>query len=682
MREAFTVKERVAIGTAGIVYHGIASATGEDVTFKVLSPKATHPLDITRLLALRWRLDALKHPVIAELIDEYDDPDGFVIISTWLGSAMGSNLFPVKRRTLTKAEARLVAMRLCGALLQGEQQRFPHGDIKPSNVILADRGPQGLEVQIQDWGLVVCRDHQPPETLQFMAPERHHGHPPSMQGDLFSTAATLWFLLTAEAPAYGFTRQDLLMSWGEFDPTTLKEMRPDLDEHFIQWLGWLLRWQPGDRPQSVSQALDVLNQVVSYAAAMEAKEAKLAEEKRLGEEKAAARAAAVAAAQVRVAAGTPSTAVPLATSPATAASHAPPPRGPVMPVGARPSSPRLQLPVSPPPPPASSGPSRMKDETSKEKANIGQRVMMTIILLCVLAGIGVAFVAWAEDRYGHDWKNKLAEDWERQFGASKAKPAPAAPPAAAKPTAQSSARPATSPAKTASAGGSKPPPPVAKPANSPSKPAPKPPGNPFAADPLDGDGDLKGRTKGTGWKGPWEGKLASIEKGQLIMGKGLGSAATRPLGPLAKLPQDYVTLGIKVIHPGKDAAPLKFELLSPDGKTFIAPAIVAFENGQVRVFIEGASEKVEAPTDKPFRLAVRWEWKNRNAEGKTDVTVSAMVNPPTDPAQVSKTPSSKRMLPAYSLPPDILLLMQSSGASKPALISDLRLGRYLRDALP
>ena len=415
------VKDRLAIGTAGIVYRGVETATGENVTFKVLSAKMAFPLDLTRLLALRWRLDALKHPVIAELIDEYNDPDGFVIISSWLGDAMGANLFPVKRRTLTKAEARLVAMRLCGALLQGEQQRFPHGDIKPSNVILADRGAQGLEVQVQDWGLTVCRDRQPPETLQFLAPERHHGHPPSMQGDLFSTAATLWFLLTAEAPAFGANAQELLVSWGTFDPTTLQQKRPDLDEHFAEWLGWLLRWQPGDRPQSITQALDVLNQVVTYAAAMEVKQTKQAEEQKLQAEKAASRAVAVAAAQEKVAMAVPSKAVPLATRAETAAQHAPPPRGPVKPLGARPSSARLQLPISPPPPSPNDKSAAVKDIPPKEKANVGQRVMLAIILLCIVAGIGVSFVAWAESQYGPSWKKELSERWNKPASDQKAR---------------------------------------------------------------------------------------------------------------------------------------------------------------------------------------------------------------------------------------------------------------------
>jgi eukaryotic-like serine/threonine-protein kinase len=263
--EACTVQERIAIGTAGVVYRGVHTSTKRDVTFKVLSRASTHPMEPARVLALRWRLEALQHPVIAELIDAYEDPDGFVILTSWLAGGVGGNEFPFKLGTFNSQEARLVARKLCEALLVGEQQQFPHGDIKPSNVILADRGEGGLEVQIQDWGLSACREAQPPESLQFMAPERHHGHPASMQGDLFSVGTTLWFLLTGDPPSFGSTPEEVLQNWGLFDAPALAEKRPDLDGHFRQWLAWLLRWQPRDRPGSVSQAIEMLAELPTYA---------------------------------------------------------------------------------------------------------------------------------------------------------------------------------------------------------------------------------------------------------------------------------------------------------------------------------------------------------------------------------------------------------------------------------
>lgn len=521
--EPCTVQERIAIGTAGVVYRATQTKSRNEVTFKVLSPSATHPLEPARILALRWRLEALQHPVIASLIDAYEDPEGFVIVTTWMGGAMGGNDFPLKTRKLTKQDVRLVAMRLCSALLAGEQQRFPHGDIKPSNVILANRGQQGLEVQVQDWGLFMCREVQPPETLHYMAPERHHGHPASVQGDLFSVGATLWFLLTGEAPAYGDTTEEVLQTWGMFDASTLAQLRPDLDEHFQQWLAWLLRWQPGDRPQSVSQALDVLTQVLGYAAAIEANTKSAAVPAAAAVATPVAVAVAVAEAPVPAPAPAPQQAAPASQKPRPAPQKAGPapraaapaarppaasapavPAAPGKPVAARPSAapspakagaprtgtPRLQLPVAPaaPPPPAEPVRKKSADKPAKKKMNKGQRVMAAVMVLCVVAGLGIAFVAWAEDHYGPNWKHEIAKSWGGMFSSESApapqpaydpvtpvaatpsKPAPTVKPAATKPAATKPA--ATKPAATKPAPAVKP---AAKPATPPKTTGGKPP---------------------------------------------------------------------------------------------------------------------------------------------------------------------------------------------------------------
>jgi hypothetical protein len=689
------VQERIAIGTAGVVYRAVQTKSGHDVTFKVLSPTATHPLEPARVLALRWRLEALQHPVIASLIDAYEDPEGFVIVTSWMGGGMGGNDFPFKTRKLTKQDVRLVAMRLCSALLASEQQRFPHGDIKPSNIILANRGQQGLEVQIQDWGLSACRERQPSESLHYMAPERHHGHPASVQGDLFSAGATLWFLLTGEAPAYGDSQEEVLQTWGMFDAATLAQLRPDLDEHFRQWLAWLLRWQPGDRPQSVSQALDVLTDVLGYAAAVEAntKSAAVAVAS-LASTPVAVAAAPAPAPAPQQAAPAPRAAAPAARSPVASAPAAPP--ASAKPVAARPGaapsaakpgapragSPRLQLPVAAaaPPPSAEPIPKKTTDKPAKKMMNKGQRAMAAVMMLCVVAGIGIAFVAWAEDHYGPNWKHELAKHWsDKSSGEPASTPEPAPVPPPPKPTPVV----ATAPAK--------PPPSSAKlPNPAPGKPAAPPPAasaksappKPFAVDELNGTGDLQGRTGGSGWQGPWQAQGVFLDKTEGIFGKGTPSTASRPLGTLKNLADDFVAVTLMVTHPGKDGPPLKFDILSADGTTLVAPACVAFEDGKVHAYIEGAEKKIEVPAGKPFRLFVRWDWKKKKAGGKRDIVVATVVDPPMDLPKILALPISKRTLPDHVLPAQYLLVLHCEGASQPVKISDVRVGHSLRDVMP
>ncbi len=85
---------------------------------------------------------------------------------------MNARAFAAERKP-APADVRALAVQLMHALLVGEHLRQPHGDPKPSNLIIADHPGGGLFLQVQDWGLTLARQTQPPETLWFRAPELH-----------------------------------------------------------------------------------------------------------------------------------------------------------------------------------------------------------------------------------------------------------------------------------------------------------------------------------------------------------------------------------------------------------------------------------------------------------------------------------------------------------------------------
>lgn len=649
-RDAFTVKERVAVGTAGIVYRAVQEDTGREVTFKVLTGQASHPLDPAKVLALRPRLEGLRHPVIAELVDAYDDPDGFVIVTSWLGGGAGGNHFTSTHGTLSPTEARLVAMRLCGALLAGEQAGFPHGDVKPSNLILADRGPEGLVVQLQDWGLSGCRDWQPDETLQFMAPERHHGHPASVQGDLFSAAATLSSLLTGHPPVEGTNKDDCLKSWGAYDAGVLATERPDLDAHFRQWLGWLLRWQPGDRPKTVAEALDVLNQVITYSAAVEA------------------------TAQTKAPDATPA---PPAQAPPPAAR----PAGP-QPAAARPA-PRPAhgpAPASPAAAPVEEGP----------KVNTAQRLMAAIMLGCVIGAVGVAFMMWAENKWGPDWKKELARKWQERretpvATVADAQTEPARPPAPAAKVASVTATPQAPVSKLAS-----PAPPKAAPRPGKAKaPSGRLAADSFAAYAV--SSQLDGASGGTGWQGPWKASAAVIAESpdkknkHVRLGGPNLSTMRRELGVTASAAGNSVCVSFLLWHPGEKGPIMLFDVLDTgDGKAS-APVMVQPRGDKLHISVQGSTEIIEAPANATSTLALRWEFKPHKNRAKPEVIIQVfLMNPDgTKGAKATtQSKSSRRVLENYSPPPKLTLSLRTTAPSgQPASIRDLRVARTVADAL-
>jgi hypothetical protein len=258
MYDHFHPEKLLSAGPGAKVYRGEETATGRKVLIKALlaDHEASHSYDRERLQLLAPTLMQLRHPQIAGFITLLPTEDEFAIVSEYM-PGMNARQFAGSRQ-ITATDLRAVAVQLMQALLVGEHLRLPHGDPKPSNLILADHPAGGVFLQIQDWGLSQARAAQPPETMWFMAPERHSGAPATSQSDLFTAAASLFVLATNTAPAQGDTVEQTLAEWQTFNPIVLRQMRPDIDPAFGEWLGWLLKLDPAQRPGSVAQALATL----------------------------------------------------------------------------------------------------------------------------------------------------------------------------------------------------------------------------------------------------------------------------------------------------------------------------------------------------------------------------------------------------------------------------------------
>lgn len=257
--ESFQPERLLAVGPAAKVYRGVETATGRKVLIKVLlqDHEATHPLDRERLQILAHALMHVRHPQVAGLVTMLPTEDEFVLVYEYM-PGMNLRAFVEQRRPPGPADVRALAVQLMHALMAGEALRQPHGDPKPSNLIVADHPAGGLFVQVQDWGLSLARHQQPLETLWFRAPELHSGGQPTSQSDLFTAAASLFVLATGAAPAQGGSVEEVVADWQRFDLQSLRQMRPDMDPSLCDWLGWLLNLEPARRPASVAQALEVL----------------------------------------------------------------------------------------------------------------------------------------------------------------------------------------------------------------------------------------------------------------------------------------------------------------------------------------------------------------------------------------------------------------------------------------
>lgn len=255
--ERFELQTRLAAGNAGLVYRGIDKATRRRVALKLLIESGLpHPLDGPALVRDVARVRRTAGNNIAQLLEAIDDEDGVVLVYEY---ADGPNwIDAAKARKLDGAQALDVAAQLLSALAVGEAIRVPHGELKPSNLVLGELPGGRLFVWVLDWGLARYRPEPPEDALPWMSPEQLAGAPASTAGDLFAMGACLCWLLTGTVPVPGETREQLSAAWSRFPANALGQVRPDLPVKFTRWVGGLLDANVKSRFTSVAQARQAL----------------------------------------------------------------------------------------------------------------------------------------------------------------------------------------------------------------------------------------------------------------------------------------------------------------------------------------------------------------------------------------------------------------------------------------
>src|SRR5690606_6537504 len=133
---------------------------------------------------------------------------------------------------------------------------FVHGDIKPENVLLGDRG----EVKVTDFGLaraIEDGDHRASllmGTAAYLAPEQASDRTPDPRSDLYSTGILLFEMLTGHVPFPADSPADVLalhQTQRVPDPSTFVEVDAGIDERCER----ATAKNPADRFQTATEML-------------------------------------------------------------------------------------------------------------------------------------------------------------------------------------------------------------------------------------------------------------------------------------------------------------------------------------------------------------------------------------------------------------------------------------------
>jgi eukaryotic-like serine/threonine-protein kinase len=233
----YQIIERVGGGGMGVVYKARDTSLDRLVALKFLpAHRTTEPEARDRLIREAKAASALDHPGIA-VVHEIgvmepgaDDPDHgrlFIAMAYYDGETLERRL---RRGPLPVRQALDNAIQLVEGLAAAHQAGIVHGDIKPGNVLVTERG----RLKILDFGLARRADDGEAEpgdvrgTLPYMSPERTRGEPADQRTDLWSVGVVLYELLAGVRPFEGETEADLVRAIQAQAPLPLQTLRPDV----------------------------------------------------------------------------------------------------------------------------------------------------------------------------------------------------------------------------------------------------------------------------------------------------------------------------------------------------------------------------------------------------------------------------------------------------------------------
>jgi TPR repeat protein len=213
-------------------------------------------LHVLRLARVAARLSG--HPHILTLYDAGEERELPYLVTEYVrGGSLGDLLAKSNNHRLALSDAVRIADQICGALEYAHSLGISHGNLKPSNVLLAF----GESVKLGDFGFGLdfaanasrlTGATVPIDTVAYVAPEQARGAAPDFRSDLYSVGTILYELVTGRPPFVGNDVADVLTQHLNLQPGLPSWRVPDVPASLDELIRGLLQKSPQERPQSAA----------------------------------------------------------------------------------------------------------------------------------------------------------------------------------------------------------------------------------------------------------------------------------------------------------------------------------------------------------------------------------------------------------------------------------------------
>ena len=285
----YRLMERLGRGGMATVYKAYQPSLDRYVAVKVLSTFLAQDPDFAARFQREARAIAqLNHPNILPVHDYGQEGDLIYIVMRYVE---GGTLQDILGRPLDLDTAVKIIAQMGGALDYAHQRGIVHRDVKPSNILMADRN----WALLGDFGLArmvgastrITQTGVGMGTPAYIAPEQAQGTGVDARSDIYSLGVVLFEMLTGQVPFAGDTSLVVLLKHLKEPPPPPGQINPDIPEPVERVLLKALAKDPRDRFRRAGEMVTALQQAMTGGPVVTAA-ISLAEEREREQEKLAA----------------------------------------------------------------------------------------------------------------------------------------------------------------------------------------------------------------------------------------------------------------------------------------------------------------------------------------------------------------------------------------------------------